>query len=727
MINRVNPSSPLATGAPNGVLYPHDAPSEGNRELDFGLLWKAVVRRRALFFAVLAVFVAAVAIFTLVQPKLFTTQAKLIVGSASGVPGAANGNGAQSLPILNALLSSNGVQTSETYAELIQQIPVAREVARRLRLNVPAGELLSRIQVKPVPDTAILAISSSWRDPMTSAKIANGFAAVFVERERELVTHQADGAIKFLQVQLPAAEQKLTAAQAALSAYQQEVQIVDLPAQTTSLINAQATLDAKQNAVELEGRQAAASLEVVLAQLAQTPRTIVGQEQVSANPVSAQLDTQITTLQSQLAAARAQYTEDYPTVVSLRQQLAAAQKEKSTQPRQVLSGTQTVPNPLYQQLSTQAATLQAQVSAAQAQLSTVRGQVNATKPALDRLPEQARRISELQRNAKSAQDIYDALHRKYQDATLSKTTAISDVSITQPADPASSSKSPNLILNLLLGFVVGIVLALVAVFLAEFFDDRFRTETDVKTRLGLPVLATIPQLGTGNAKESTWTKPLSAEAFYQLVASLRYSSETPPRTIAFTSPDQGDGKSTVAVNTALSIGLMKARVLIIDADLRRPTIHQKLNITNDRGLSDVLVGVAPLADVIKPTEHPGVSVMTSGRSAPNPVALLQSDAFDRLLKGAAERFDYVIVDGPALRSIIDGVVLGNKTDGTVLVISAQHSEGRSVQSALGKLRSLGSVNLLGVVLNGTRPDERDHNDYYLGGGQSISLSASPSD
>ncbi len=724
MINRVTPSAPLANG---GTIYPQsDFLGEPNREVDFSTIWKAIVRRRALFFTVLALFVAFVAIFTVVQPKQYTTEAKLIVGSSGNDQGGGQVD-AQTLPILKALLSGNGSQTSETYAELIQQLPVASEVARRNNIKASASDLLAKTRVKPVPDTAILAISTAWKDPETSARIANGFAAVFVERERELVTHQADGAIKFLQAQLPDAEERLTAAQAALSAYEQSVKIVDLPTQTTSLINSQATLDAKQQQAELEGRQAAASLEIVEAELAQTPRTIIGQEQVSANPVAAQLDTQITTLQSQLTAARAQYTDDYPTVISLKSQLAEAQREKATQPKQVLSGTQTVPNPLYQQLSTQAAQLQAQVASAQAQLGTLNRQVSDGKPALERLPEQARRISELQRKAKSAQDVFDALQSKYQNATLSKTTAISDVSITQPADAASASKTPNLALNLMLGFGVGLVLALVAVFLAEFFDDRFRTEADVKSRLGLPVLATIPQLDSGDNRDAEWTKPLSAEAFYQLVASLRYSSETPPRTIAFTSADQGDGKSTIAVNTALSMGLMKARVLIIDADLRRPTIHQKLGVSNDRGVSDVLVGLAPFADVIKATDHPGVSVITSGRTAPNPVALLQSDAFDRLLKSAAERFDYVVVDGPALRSIIDGVVVGHKTDGTVLVVSAQHTEGRSVQAALAKLRSLGDINLLGVVLNGTRPDARDHNDYYLGGGQSISLSASPGD
>jgi len=169
------------------------------------------------------------------------------------------------------------------------------------------------------------------------------------------------------------------------------------------------------------------------------------------------------------------------------------------------------------------------------------------------------------------------------------------------------------------------------------------------------------------------------------------------------------------------MGQMKQRVLIIDADLRRPSMHEKLHISNEKGLSDVLVGMVPFDDAVRPTGHPGVSVITSGRRAPNPVGLLQSNAFDVVLKRAIERFEYVVVDCPALRPVVDSVVLGIKTDGTVLVVSSATSEGRIVRSAIDKLRAVGSINILGVVLNRTRPDRREASSYYLGAGQSVSL------
>jgi len=720
MHNRQNGLVPAPTSG-NALMPSGEMPHETLvHEVDIARWWQALVRRRLLFAAIFGGFVLFVAILTLAQPKTYTTSTKLIAGS-SNADGSAQATAGSDLPALNALNGTSGVQTAETYAELIQEPAVAQQVARDLKI-ADSNALSSAVSVKPVTDTSILTIFATWHNPALSAQIANDFARVFVAHERELVAQQADAALAFLQNELPQAEQNLRSSQEALSDYQAQVGIADLPTQTQNDITTAAALDAKAQSVELDGRQAAAQLGAVEAQLARTPATILVSQNQAANPVSGQLDTQIATLKSQLSAARQQYTDDYPTVVSLKAQVAQAERAVKSQPRQVIAGTQTGPNPVYQALTQQAATLEGQISAAQAQATTVAGQRRAVQPKLDRLPEESRRIGELQRSVKGSQDVYDALQRKYQDATISKNTALSDVTITQPADPTVYTSKPSIGLNLAIGILVGLALALGTVFTVEFFDDRFRTETDVVNRLGLPVLASIPSFDERvMLKNADWVKPLSAEAFYQLVAALRYSSSAPPRVITFTSPEQGDGKSTVAVNTAISLSLMKARVLVVDADLRRPSVHTKLSIQNESGLSDVLVGVTKLEDAIKPTDHAGVSVLTSGHAAPNPVGLLQSAAFDRLLERVRMDYDFVIVDAPALRSIVDGVVLGIKTDGTVLIINSQKSDSRAVNTALAKLRNVGSVNLIGVVLNGTRPDAREHNDYYLGAGQSISL------
>jgi len=716
--NPNNAYSPPAVNAPYGVDFSQQVDT-ASRDLDPRRLWKILWRRRILLLSIWGGFFVAVGIFTLLTPQKYTTAVKLISGGSNSNSPTATNDAGTNLPVLNALLAATGQQSSETYAELLQQSPVAAEVIRNLGLHMTVTDLLRHLLVRPITNTAILSLSVTWRDPVTSARIANEFASVFVNHERELVGGQADSAITFLQREMPDAEAHMRAAQAALEAYQEQTGIADLPTQTQNALTAAAALESKQQSAESDAHQYAAQLEAVEEALGSTPQTVVGQRNIAANPVSGNLQTQIQTLTLQLSTARKQYTDDYPTVIQLKSQLAEAQRELKEQPATVLASSADIPNPVYQTLSQQAATLQGQIAAANAQAETLASQLAAAQPKIQQLPSESRRIVDLQRAAKSAEGVYLALQQKYQDAVISKTTALSDVSITQPADPAVYILSPNVPFNLFLGFVVGLVLAVSAVFATEFFDDRFRGEEDVRERLGLPVLTMIPRIEALVDKDD-WLKPLAVEAFYQLVASLRYSSSRPPRTIAFTSAEQGDGKSTIALNTAISMGQMKSRVLILDADLRRPSMHDKLGMQNEKGLSDVLVGVTSFDEAVRPTEHAGVFAITSGRATPNPVGLLQSGAFDALLKRAMERFDYVIVDCPALRPVVDSVVLGIKTDGTVLVVSSATSEGRTVRSAIDKLRMVGSINLLGVVLNRTQPDRRE-TSYYLGAGQSMPL------
>jgi uncharacterized protein involved in exopolysaccharide biosynthesis/Mrp family chromosome partitioning ATPase len=698
MLNR-SPGNGLSpsNGTPRAVIGVDGITPEGAAP-NFGRYARVLRRRWRMGALVAGGFALLVVVLSVAQPKSYTTQLKLIAGSAPIDASSAETAGSQ-LPILNVLSMANGgIQTSETYASLLTDTPVVSEVISTLKLKMTPSELLAHVTVRPVTDTSIITLSVSARDREQSAAIANAFGDTFINHERDLIAHQADSALAFLQKQLPDAQERMRAADDALAAYQQRTGIADLPTQTQAYITSVASLEEKEREAELAKAQAESSLATVQSQLAASPQNVIGQQNVATNPVSSQLQQKISDLQVQLSGARRQYTDNFPTVIALKAQLAQAEQQLRQQPSQVLAGTESVPNPVYQQLQEQESTLVAQAASADSQIALLKQQLADARPAMDRLPEQSRRISSLQRDAKAAEGLYLALDQKYKDVFLSRTTAPSTVSVTSHADPSVFTVSPNLSVNIPIGVVIGLILGIATIFAAEYFDDRFRSEEDVKERLGLPVLATIPQMSELAEKTDPLVRPMTVEAFYQLVAALRFSSSHPPRTIAITSPDQGDGKSTIAVNTAIS-----------------------LSMPNDRGLSDVLVGLSKFPDCVQTTSHDGVWLLTSGRPAPNPVGLLQSAAFDRFLRRARERFDFIVIDGPALRSIVDGVILGLKADGTVLVVSAEKTRGRAVEGALAKLRSVGTINLLGVVLNGATLDPREHSEYYLGAGQSISL------
>ena len=682
---------------------------------EFANILAVIWRRRMAAVSIFVMFISLVIIATLLTPRTYTTSTKMIAGSVGGMR-VNNPNDTSSLPVLNALLTLSGVQSAETYAELIQETPVAQQVINDLNLRASAGGLLSHVQVKPVTGTSILNLSVTWSDPDTSAKIANDFATVFVSRERDLIAGQAGSAMDFLSKELPAAQERMRRANAALAQYQAGHGIADINAQTQATVANVSAIETRIQQVQVDQGQAQAQLANLTGQLGGIGASINGSSSVVQNPVVSQLQQQLATVNVQLEAARKQYTDEHPTVMAFKEQKAQLEREIRSLPTTIVAGNNFVPNPIYQQVNQQATTLRAQISGDSAQLAQLRRQLSAALPSLKQLPAESMRIAELQRDAKSAEAVYTALQQKYNEAEVSKTAALSDVAITQAATPSNAAVRPDWRLNMLLGAIIGLALALSGVFVIDLFDNTFKNEEDVQRLLSLPLLASVPRLKSKGPDALPWLRALTIESFLQLVTSLRYSSDRPLRSLSITSPLQGDGKSTIALNTAVAMAEMQPRVLLIDADLRRPTLHERLGASNDTGLSDVLVGAANWQDIVTPTKFTGLDFLSSGPVAPNPVKLFQSSRFDALCKELMDKYQLVVFDTPALLPVVDAGVLAGKTDGAVLVICAGHTDIHSTKDAIKRLESLGHSNVLGIVLNQVMPGRRDnsYSHYYLG-------------
>ena len=701
--------------------------SQRSTDIDPVALWQSFVatlsRRRTLFVSIVLGTIAAVFLVTIVTPKRYTTDVKMIAGNPNSV--ASNPQQAQTgLPFLNALLLANAAQSAETYAELIGETPVVQHVIDDLGLKTDVRTLQGAVHVKPVTNTNIISLEVSWSDPDTSAKIANDFATVFVAREAQLVSGQANGALDFLAKQLPAAQAKLAQAEAAVSTFESAHHIADMTTQTATTVNTASTLDAKINSTQLEKEQADAQIGSLSAQLGGMKPTTGGGQSVAQNPVLLQLNTSLAQAQGQLAAAQQQYTDSHPTVINLKQQVAEIKRQIAATPPTIVATTSTIANPVYQTVSQQLAAARAMSASDAAQLGVLAKQRAAINPELARLPAQTAQLAALQRTAKLDADVYNALQQKYNDATVSRATGISDVTVTAPASAALATKTPHLMTNLLVAAFVGLLLGLGIVFLIDWFDGRIRDERDVENDLQLPVLASVPELpsGDGAAAIPVNVRNAALESYFQLVLAMRYSSDRPLRTVTITSPLKGDGKSTVAMNVAGAFGEIavssierEARVLVIDADLRRPSLHRKFEVPNELGLSDILVGRASFSQAVQRTDRPGVDVLTSGTHSPNPIKLLQSNRFDALLREAKERYVTVIVDAPALVPVFDAAIVAAKTDGTVMIVSAGHTDMRSTRKAMARLEAVGVHDLIGTVVNRSTTKVDDYSDYFANG------------
>lgn len=669
-------------------------------------------RRRKIFLVALGGLLGLVFIVALTAPKAYTSEASVIVGAGRQ---ASSGDTPTNLPILNALMVVSGIQSGETYAELMSEAPVAREVIRTLGLSTSDRDLLSRVKVEPVNNTSILRISATWSTAAMAARIANAFAATFIQRERELVASQAEAAARFLSAEMPSAAARQRVAENALSAFQKSHQVADMGTQAQAVVSALTALDVKTGQLELDRRQAGAELRADAAQTDAMSPTATGSESLSPNPVAQQLRTELAEVEAQLGEARRTYTDRHPAVIALKNQEQQLQDEIAREPANVVSATSTVLNPAYEQLTQQADGYRAQIASDEAGLAEIAAQRKGLLREIRALPDETLQLAALQRNARQAEAVYEALQQRMSDALIAKSTAISDVTITETADPADATARPSRLAILLVGTLVSLILVATLIAVLEYLDRRARSEEEICAAFGRHVLGVLPDLDANDEESLPWLRAIALESLLKLVRSIWFSTSRELRSVAFTSPRAGDGKSTIAVNVAWTLAEMQERVLLIDGDLRRPTLHKLLDLPNEAGLSDVLSGASTLAESVRRTSIRGLDLLTSGTPLTTPALLVQSRDMGALLEEAkVSGYRRVIVDLPAVMPVVDASVLAEKLDATILVVSATTTTADLARDAVVYVERLGIRNLLGLVVNRVRRETGGDEQYYIG-------------
>lgn len=288
-------------------------------------------------------------------------------------------------------------------------------------------------------------------------------------------------------------------------------------------------------------------------------------------------------------------------------------------------------------------------------------------------------------------------------------TAISPA--TEPDSPASPSIPRNLAIGLVLAVLAGVVVAI----LRDLLDNSVRRPDDVEIGLQRPVLAVIP--ASRDAKHlplisAQQPQSLQAEAYRGLRTNLQFMSLTDGhQSVLFTSTLPGEGKSSSAINLAHVVAQAGNRVLLIDADLRRPSIASYLGLEGGAGLTSVLIGEASLADVAQPLETEGLEVLASGPIPPNPSELLGSKQMQELLEKASVAYDFVVIDTAPLGAVTDAVVLSHHVGGTVVIAQSERVRRPQLEQSLEKLDAV-EARILGVVLNRVHGGSSNTYAYY---------------
>ncbi len=372
-----------------------------------------------------------------------------------------------------------------------------------------------------------------------------------------------------------------------------------------------------------------------------------------------------------------------------------------------------------QQISASLDSLKTRINDLQRQITSDGTTIAALQATAKLTPDQQAQLVSVQQRQTADSATYASLIRNYEDLRSSQLARYENLSVVDPATPPERPIRPNKLLNTLLAAALGAMLALGLVFLLEYLDNTLKTEEDVRRYVKVPVLGNLVYRISGEEGELiTLTEPQlpASEAFRTLRTNLLFSRiDRGLRTVIVASAVPGEGKTRTAANLAVTLAQAGQRCILVDADLRRPSLHRIFRQTDQRGLCDMILGDTVDGEFVRETELPTLKVIFSGTPPPNPSELLGSQRMLRIVHELSLKADVIVFDTPPLNAVTDAVLLAARLDATILVVEAGHTPRVAILRAKEAIEKVGA-SVAGVVLNKTRwRGERYYYGYHLAG------------
>ena len=554
-----------------------------------------------------------------------------------------------------------------------------------------------KVAVEPVKETRILSVSYESASPELAASVVNHLINNYIDsniQERFAFTNRASGGMK---EQLQDLKEKMEKSQQALVDYERQNLIINVGEKGT--INDQRLEQLNKDYTTAETDRVQKESVYDLAKDNEGQVGIIVQDNVLQH-----LEERYTDLKASYADAQGQYGPNFPKVVRLRDQLTQMQVLMENARKVAI---EKVHNDYLAALSRE---------------KLLGDALMKEKADVGALSQRMIYYNILKRDFETNQQLYESLMQRLKDATLASSLQAPNVHIIDPATPPVRPVRPNRPRNLAAGLLVGLILGVTLAFVQEALDSSVRTTEEAERLINAPALAVIPSETGGYRRKqlaaagrpavstgipdgvglSLLKRPSSAmaESFRSLRTSVLLSTAPrPPQTLLVTSAQVGEGKTSTASNLAISFAQRGGPVLIVDADLRRPSVAKTMGLSNEKGLSSFLTGAHSLDGVLIPYERvPNLWVLPAGPRPPDPAELLSSQMMEATLKDLMRRFTQIVIDSPPLLLVTDAVVLSAMVDGVILVVASGSTARGALARAHRILENAGS-RVLGMVLN----------------------------
>ncbi len=530
----------------------------------------------------------------------------------------------------------------------------------------------------------LIRFSFDATSPQLAATVANAVADAFINTAIQRRYDSSAYARSFLERQINRTRADLERSERALVGYAQQQGIIN----TSPAADGQRSAGGDTNSLQGESL---VKLNEALAEA--TARRVAAEgayrQALSTGPTSEVAQSTLA-LQAQLAQLQADYQQkrtfmkaDHPEMLSLKSQIAELQRQIGKAQAEASAGHTNGLLADYRAAASAERALTARVSQLKGDVLEMRGR--------------SIKYTILQREVDTNRALYDALLQRYKQIGVAGGVGIAPVSIVDRADVPRLPFKPNLFLNLLLGLGLGLAAGMAGAIALEFINDTIKSREDVRTKLALPCLGTVPRGAAKDMSAEELKNPGSfvSEAYSAIVAALRFSTESGmPKVVLLTSSRSGEGKSSSALAIAENFARREKTVLLIDGDLRKPAFKA----AGDKlGLSKLLTADDKLEHHVVETQHPNLWLLPSGPLPPNPADLLSTGRIRRIIAEASKRFELVVIDGPPTLGLADSPLMAAAARDVLFIVESGKTRTRAAVEAVNRLEATGA-HILGVAL-----------------------------
>ncbi len=672
---------------------------EPEESIDYRRYLEGLRKRWWLVVIALVVCGAAAAIWSLRQPKLF--RAESVISIQTATPQVLTGV-AEVMPI-----SAGGWWGNEAFYEreylVLQSREVARAVAARLGLMTerPEGDtadlVTGRFTLEPDKKASgVVRLSVVDTDPQVATDLANAVADVYAEQNLERRIDGNREAGTWLGLQHRDLKTKLEESEDALYQFMEDNDVLNasLESQLAEVMQRLNAFNGQLAAVQAERIRGRLDREA-LHQAKENPALLDSLATIQAAEVVSALKSKLIDLKTTYSELSARYQAAHPKMSTLQEQIDLVQQELEREIDAVMLSGQ----------RHEASLEETERGLAAAIAAERQREARLNKLSLD--------FKRLQRDVETNERLYEMVTSRMKEADLTGAMRFNNVQVLERARVPKAPFKPDLKRDLAMGLALGLLLGLALALGLELLDNTLKTQDDVERTLDVPFLGLLPVIEASGKDGKPTPESLQARDLYVLQnpksspaecarfirTNLMFmGTDRPLQTLVVTSPSPQEGKTTTAVSLAGTMAQAGSRTILVDTDMRRPRLHRVFGISNDVGLSNVIVGDAKLGDVIKRSESENLDVLVCGPTPPNPSELLLTRKFADIIEELKGRYDRILFDTPPVGAVTDPVILGAQVDGVLLVLKCQKT---SRDSAKQMLRALEDANahVVGAIFN----------------------------